>query len=198
MAKLFPFRHIHDFLSADLSDRILNYAAERQSDFRPSTTSANGMAMVSDHRISMTLNDLGPLKSEVAQHILAALPEVIDQLKISAFEVGEVELQLAAHGDGALFVTHIDTGVHEKKEKPRVISMVYYLHTRPKQFSGGNLRLHTLPIGEEEVEPVDISPDHNSLLAFPSFAPHEVLPIVAPGVEFKDWRFAVNCWVHKA
>lgn len=198
MAKLFPFIHIHEFLSEELSEEILAYAAEKQSDFKPSTTSSNGMSMISDLRISMTLRDLGPMGPAIRQHILAIVPEMIDQLKISAFEVGEIELQLAAHGDGALFVSHIDTGVHEKTEKPRVISIVYYLHTQPRQFEGGQLRMHTLPIGDEDVEPVDISPDHNSLLAFPSFAPHEVLPVVAPGVEFKDWRFAVNCWIHRA
>ena len=60
------------------------------------------------------------------------------------------------------------------------------------------MRLHTIDIGDEDIQPKDISPDNNSLLAFPSFSPHEVLPVIAPGVEFEDWRFAVNCWIHKA
>ncbi len=199
MAKLFPFLQIHDFLSDKLSKEILDYAEARQADFSPSTTSSGGgMAMVTNQRISMTLKDLAEFGPAIRENILAIAPGIIEQLKISPFEIGEIELQLAAHGDGALFVTHIDTGVHEKSEKPRIISLVYYLHTQPKQFSGGHLRMHTLPIGEDDVQPVDITPDHNSLIAFPSFAPHEVLPVVAPNVAFKDWRFAVNCWIHRA
>jgi Rps23 Pro-64 3,4-dihydroxylase Tpa1-like proline 4-hydroxylase len=40
----------------------------------------------------------------------------------------------------------------------------------------------------------DIEPGQNRLVAFPSWAPHEVMPISCPSRRFIDSRFAVNCW----
>ncbi len=189
---------ITNFLSEGLSTEILNYAIDHEDRFQDSTVYENGETSVSKSRVSKTYGDLGKYGDVMQKKILTAFPEIAQQLQIAPFEVGEIELQLAAHGDGALFVAHIDTLVHERKVKPRIISLVYYLHSDPKQFSGGHLRMHPLPIGDEPAEPVDIAPDHNLLLAFPSFAPHEVLPVHAPDLAFKDWRFAVNCWIHRA
>jgi len=198
MAKLFPYMHLQNFLSDELSAEILAYGISKEHDFEPSQIYVKGVVDLSGFRISSTLRRLGPYESIVQDKLREIIPRMNAELQIARFEVGEIEVQLAAHGDGALFGRHIDTMVHEKSDQPRVISAVYYLHSNPKKFDGGNLRLHTIPIGEEDIQPKDISPDHNSLLVFPSFAPHEVLPVIAPGVEFKDWRFAVNCWIHKA
>ena len=198
MARLFPYMHIHDVFSQELNTEILAYAIKEKENFKPSVVYSKGVQRVSDSRISQTLMDCGPYRKIIQENISKLIPAMVENLKISKFEIGEIEVQLAAHGDGALFATHIDTAVHEKTDNPRIISAVYYFHSIPKKFKGGDLRLHTIPIGEEDVDPKDISPDNNSLLAFPSFSPHEVLPVIAPGVEFEDWRFAVNCWIHKA
>lgn len=198
MARLFPHMHLQNFFSDELNAEILAYAVDKQLDFKPSVVYSKGTQHVSDSRISLTLHDCGIYKNIIQEGIGKLIPEMITALKLSRFNIGEIEVQFAAHGDGALFTAHIDTAVHEKTENPRVISAVYYLHSIPRKFEGGNLRLHPIPIGEEDEKPKDISPDNNSLLVFPSFAPHEVLPVIAPGVDFKDWRFAVNCWIHKA
>jgi Rps23 Pro-64 3,4-dihydroxylase Tpa1-like proline 4-hydroxylase len=102
-------------------------------------------------------------------------------------------LELVAHGDGAVFKTHKDTatGVVTGRS-PRQISMVYYLHSRPKRFTGGQLRYYA--IGQNAF--IDIEPGHDVLLAFPSIAPHSVERVACPGVPFADWRFAVNIWLH--
>ena len=198
MAKLFPYMHRRNFLSEELSEQILAYAVSREKDFSRSRVLNQGVLTVSDLRISFTLKDLGPYKEIFTENISKIIPEMIASLQISPFNIGEIEVQFAAHGNGAFFTSHIDTAVHEKTETPRIISAVYYLHSIPKKFQGGNLRLHTVPIGEENDQPKEITPDNNSLLVFPSHAPHEVLSVVAPNVEFKDWRFAVNCWIHRA
>lgn len=198
MPKLLPYMILKDFLHEGLASEILSYAIQNEGKYIDSMVYDKGEAVVSASRISKTFQDLGEYEPVIREHILAKLPEINEALKIAAFEVSEVEIQLAAHGDGALFTTHIDTMVHERKQRPRVISAVYYMHTTPKQFSGGDLRMHPLPVGDEPAEPVDVSPDHNTLLVFPSFAPHEVLPVHAPGVPFGGWRFAVNCWIHRA
>ena len=65
--------------------------------------------------------------------------------------------------------------------------------TTPKGFSGGDLRIGSLT--SDEV--VDIEPEHNKLVIFPSFVPHEVLRIDRPSGRFADSRFAVNLWLCK-
>jgi SM-20-related protein len=77
-----------------------------------------------------------------------------------------------------------------------VLSGVYYFHAEPKAFTGGALRLYA--IGGQGERYVDIEPTHNSLLMFPSWAPHEVMPVRCPSRRFVDSRFAINCWVHRA
>jgi SM-20-related protein len=57
------------------------------------------------------------------------------------------------------------------------------------------LRLYAIgdPAGQTFI---DIEPVHNSLLVFPSWAPHEVMPVSCPSQRFMDSRFAINCWVN--
>jgi Rps23 Pro-64 3,4-dihydroxylase Tpa1-like proline 4-hydroxylase len=74
-----------------------------------------------------------------------------------------------------------------------VLSGVYYFHRRPRAFTGGELRLYA--IGDPD-RFVDIEPTHNTLLVFPSWAPHEVRPVSCPTGQFMDSRFAINCWLH--
>jgi Rps23 Pro-64 3,4-dihydroxylase Tpa1-like proline 4-hydroxylase len=44
---------------------------------------------------------------------------------------------------------------------------------------------------------VDIEPANDTLVFFPSWYPHEVLPVSCPSGRFEDSRFAINCWVHR-
>jgi SM-20-related protein len=198
MAKLFPYLLFENFLDIDLNKDILNYAIENEVNFVVSSVSKSG-SNVYDSELceSKTLYNMGPSKSIFQEKIAERIPEMASRLQISPFKPGKIEVQIGAYGDGSFFLDHIDTVVHEKSERPRVISAIYYFHSTPKRFTGGELRLHPLPFGQGSDEPVDIIPKNNSLLVFPSIAPHEVLPIHAKDIGFKDWRFAINCWVHK-
>ena len=106
------------------------------------------------------------------------------------------EIELAPHGDGAFFKPHIDMRFGETGD--RVISVVYYLHGTPKNFTGGGLRIYPNEIFPGDDVPIVLEPTHNSLAAFESYVHHEVLPASCPSGEFKDYRFAINCWIHKA
>ena len=79
----------------------------------------------------------------------------------------------------------------------RVISAVYYFYRLPKSFSGGVLRLHSVAGGGEEGSFVDIEPTNDTLVFFPSWFPHEVLPVACPSGRFEDSRFTINCWFHR-
>jgi Rps23 Pro-64 3,4-dihydroxylase Tpa1-like proline 4-hydroxylase len=76
-----------------------------------------------------------------------------------------------------------------------VLSGVYYFHRLPKPFSGGALRLHA--IGDES-RFADIEPACDTLVVFPAWAPHEVLPVRCPSGAFMDSRFSINCWAYRA
>ena len=100
--------------------------------------------------------------------------------------------------DGAFFRRHIDTRVHADPEisgNPRMLSGVYYFHAEPRGFEGGALRLYPAVSTERHR---DIDPQANALLVFPSWAPHEVMPVQCPSGAWEDSRLAINCWIHRA
>ena len=84
-----------------------------------------------------------------------------------------------------------------KQPTSRFVSMVYYFCATPARFSGGQLRLHSLAATREPGTYVDIEPVNDSALFFPSWFPHEVLPVVCESGRFMDSRFAINCWLRK-
>jgi Rps23 Pro-64 3,4-dihydroxylase Tpa1-like proline 4-hydroxylase len=98
-----------------------------------------------------------------------------------------------AHSDGALLRRHIDMQRAPGVSSVRVLSGVYYLHREPKVFTGGLLRIYSLLAPGRFV---DIEPVHNTLVTFPAWVPHEVLPVSCPSGDFMDSRFAVNCWLY--
>jgi Rps23 Pro-64 3,4-dihydroxylase Tpa1-like proline 4-hydroxylase len=180
---------------------LLEYARENRERFKDSQTGYGELGNVdSSQRISSILLDLGELKKVVKDRVKASLPEMFAKLGSSPFTPARIELELVAHGDGAFFSTHTDTFVRvEGAPSHRVISAVYYFHALPRAFSGGVLRLYALASGpEQERSRVEIEPENDTLAFFPSWYPHEVLPVKCPGGRFEDSRFAINCWVHRA
>lgn len=196
MPKLFPYMHVENFLSDELSQQIFDYAAENEDKYTPSLVGKEGKVN-EKMRISKVTRDLGPFDAVLHEKIHAFYPEMLMGLKMADFKKKEqLELEIAAHGDGAFFKPHIDMRLGETGD--RVLSAVYYMHSIPKKFSGGELKIYPLEIMPGDDEPVVLEPKHNSLLIFQSYVHHEVLPIVCPGAAFRDYRFAINCWIHKA
>ena len=117
---------------------------------------------------------------------------------MTPFEPYKVELELVTNNEGAFFKPHIDTFMaNARKASDRVLSVVYYFYAEPKAFSGGALRLYAFGTQEDDGKFADVEPEQNTLVAFPSWALHEVLPVSCPSRRFSDSRFNVNCWVHR-
>jgi Rps23 Pro-64 3,4-dihydroxylase Tpa1-like proline 4-hydroxylase len=127
-------------------------------------------------------------------------PSLIDEFRVSPSLVGSVELELVAHYDGAFLKRHMDTstGLDWDAKGVRLLSAVYYLHRLPRAFSGGCLRLFPFGASGEDDGFLDIEPEHNTLIVFPSWAEHEVRPICCPSGEFADSRFSINIWLRAA
>ncbi len=158
-----------------------------QTDYKPGT------------RQSWACEDgLGPLKAPFHDLIEAQREAMLAALGLPAFEVARVELELVAHRGGSFFLPHIDTLTSMNRgdrQTDRILTTVYYFQNQPKRFSGGELALFPFGAGE----PLIFEPSDNRLVAFPSFAMHEVKSITCPpGDNFADARFAVNCWLHRA
>ncbi len=123
------------------------------------------------------------------------ISDLCAELGTASFEPTHIELELVRHNDGDFYRRHIDTAT--AKIEPtivagqRMLSMVYYYHAEPKRYEGGALRLLPIKPGPAFV---DVLPGQNRLVAFPSWVPHEVMPISCPSGRFADSRFAINCW----
>jgi SM-20-related protein len=146
-------------------------------------------------RRSWKIKYLGGFEDELQARARAALPEICRQLGSGRFEPSEFEVELVAHGDGAFFREHHDRVAHSSLGG-RVISAVYYFHRIPKSFSGGALRIYPLAGSRRSKAFIEIEPVNDTLVFFPSWFPHEVLPVNCPSGQFEDSRFAINCWVY--
>lgn len=190
-----PHLVLRDFMEDATVAGLLEYACAHAAAFAPTKTGHFAEAKIDpDARISVMTRDLGPFRPILETKVLGLLPDLTAQLRMTPVEAAKLELQLVAHNDGAFYKRHIDTQTAASRDGIRVLSGVYYFHAKPKAFSGGALRLYA--IGDPaETTFVDIEPAHNTLLVFPSWAPHEVMPVSCPPKRFSDSRFAVNCWV---
>lgn len=183
------------FLAADERRELLNWTLAHQTKFRPAKTS-HGLQPSARH--ALCLRDLGPWTERLSAHALACLPVWIAQLRVTSFVPSLVELELVAHNDGAFFAIHSDTySASQPARGDRMLSAVYYFHDASARFTGGALRLHRVgqPAGAGAI---DISPEGDRLVVFPSWWPHEVSRVSCASGAFEDSRFSLNCWVHRA
>ena len=192
-----PFGAVHNWLGLEMVNRLLAHSMSHRHLFEDSTIAYPGDKKVNPkRRISLKLKELGDLKGELEASWRSALPMMIETLGSQKFIPSKIDLAIVSHGDGAFFERHKDwpTGT----PNPRVISGVYYFHSAPKAFSGGNLQLYSL--GARDSGPrgqhVSIEPENDSMVFFPSWFIHEVTPIQCPSGRFEDSRFALNCWFH--
>jgi Rps23 Pro-64 3,4-dihydroxylase Tpa1-like proline 4-hydroxylase len=195
--KLPPHGLVRDWLGTPTVERLLCFGQSNEHRFED-TRVKRGEAEIVDHRsrVSRKLN-LGTLEAEVRTKVQDLLPNMFDGLGIKPFVASKIEVELVAHGDGAFFERHVDT-LTRHRGRHRIITAVYYFHALPKAFSGGVLRLHSLAATGKEGTFVDIAPDYDTIIFFPSFFPHEVLPVKCTSGQFMNSRFAVNFWINRS
>jgi SM-20-related protein len=189
-----PFRVLRDFLSADNAAALLAHAAAREASFAATRIRVGDRSDVEPtRRVSLGLRDRGGTGPLVERRLRAIAGELAAALGMAPFAISRVELELVAHGDGAFLTRHVDLRIASELPDMRAVSTVYYAHREPRGFTGGALRLYS-PLAPGAF--VDVEPAHNSLVAFPSWVPHEVLPVRVPSGDFRDSRFSMNCWLY--
>lgn len=201
MAGPMPRTAIFDsFLPEDLHGQLLDYTLASEAAFIQSGVHIDGDATVRDHyRISHYHPDgLGPLKKAFRAVAEDNFDRLCEGAGVKPFDVSWIEAELAAHGDGAFFLPHIDTYTGRGRgtqNSDRVLTAVYYFYREPKGFSGGNLEIHPFGGGPACLT---IEPRQNRMVCFASTVLHQVSPVSCPSGAFADNRFALNFWYHRA
>jgi SM-20-related protein len=199
---LTPYIVRNNFLSPNAVHGLLDYARSNESRFiAGAVNSGTGATVNPEVRVSSSLPDLGPFNSTLKSVLRPLAAGLTAELRLQPFKLKGIELELVAHGDGAFYKRHIDTATSAPNadvKSIRIVSGVYYFHAQPKPFEGGALRLHQIMPSGQTALFVDVEPIHNCLVAFPSWMPHEVMPVRCPSGRFMDSRFAINCWFHRS
>ncbi|WP_404370610.1 2OG-Fe(II) oxygenase [Sphingomonas sp. MMS24-J45] len=187
-----------DVLSQQDVAELLAYALEHEAAFAPTGVGGfkAGKALNREIRVSLAMRT--PLFKAWHQRIETSfaplLPGILAELGMRSFDIAKYEIELVRHNDGDFYRRHIDMHTGPSSKARRAISMVYYFHAEPKAFEGGALRIYSLARNDIFT---DVAPEQNRLVAFPSWVPHEVMPIACPSRRFIDSRFAINCWVRQ-
>jgi Rps23 Pro-64 3,4-dihydroxylase Tpa1-like proline 4-hydroxylase len=200
-----PHFQYRDFLSeGELAD-LLAFTMESRPRFRASQLA--GKIVDPDRRRSEQLGDLGPMRALFEGKLRAMAVDLFKRTGTKPFDIDYVELEIVAHNDGAHFNAHSDIPVGPGRERlggdrsgrhDRLLSGVYYYYNEPKGFAGGQLRLFRFGGGDGPDDYVDIEPERNSFVIFPSWAVHEVRTIHCPSGRFEDSRYAVDAWLCRA
>lgn len=188
--RFLPHRVVQGWLGEDQADALLSYAVAERERFKPSKV-AEGLDP--DIRRSLVLRNLGPFEGLLSEKALSLQAELATAFGMGREPATSTEIEIVAHGDGCFYRPHIDTftGDDHVTGEARRLTLIYYLHSRPRRFTGGRLRLYDMAAKSS----VAIDPVHDSVLAFPSFAQHEVETVSCPDADFADNRFAVNIWL---
>ena len=188
-------RIIDNFLPDDLHGRLLAFALASIERFSPTRVGPpEGEGVDKEVRRSWSAKGgLGALKQEFLAAVDRQADEIRESVGVPPFPLLDHEVELAAHRDGCFYKPHIDTFAGPSRSasaSDRVLTLVYYFHRQPRVFQGGELALYPFSGADPEL----LEARDNRLVAFASFARHEVRPIACPGDAWEDARFAVNCW----
>lgn len=192
-----PVIIVDDFVGEAAAEQLLRYAIDREAGFRPSKVALGHVALVDEsRRVSKVHPEIGPLMPVIEPVIRKTVDEAIPKLGLVNVDSYILETELAWCGDGGFFEMHTDALHRDRLANQRVVTMVHYFHRRPKAFTGGRLRLHGL--GAHATDCIsEIEPRFDRAVLFPSWFPHEVLPVRCDSGAFSDGRFAISCWVRR-
>jgi SM-20-related protein len=196
-----PYGTMCDVFGRSTVSALLDYVAGRQAAFKPGLIHSRrtGERRVTPSlRDSLFMTDLGPFRPRIERVMREIAPVALAHFGLFEPKVEPREFEFACYGDGSYFKTHVDT--LERVARVRILSCVYYFAETPRRFSGGELRIYGFPDPLRGLARpiVDVQPETDKLVIFPSWLDHEVLPVQVPSKAWRDGRFTVNCWIHRA
>jgi len=193
---------LDEFLAPQEVAELTRFTLEHEPDFQASeviSPSAENGVINYDHRRSRVLMDLGHHQEIILERIKAALPQVLQKLGMREFSIGSVEAQVTASNDGDFFHFHSDNG--SERVASRHLTFVYFFHREPRQFEGGELRIHDARLEDgtyvSEGSYQTIVPQQNQIVFFPCELMHEITPVKCSSQLFADSRFTLNGWLRQ-
>jgi len=193
VAQSAPVRIIRNYLPKPMAQRLLAHALGNRDAFKASSVTTND----EDYRRSRVLFLDGELREQLEARVRQTLFDAAASLNVQVPPGCTFDSQLTASGHGDFFKSHRDRGNDGEEACNRLLTYVYYLNREPRPFSGGELRMYDFVDGSWN--PADsyrtLTPEHNMLIVFPSWANHEVLPVIVPSGAFDDSRFTINGWL---
>lgn len=186
-----------DGFAAGTAEVILRYAIGHEADFRPAKVALGPVALVDEtRRVARVNRAVGPLLPLIEPLVTSAVDKAVPMLGLVNVAPYLLELELGWCGDGGFFKRHSDALDRFPAASQRVMTVVHYVCTTPKAFTGGRLRLYGLG-AQAGICIAEVEPAHDRAVFFPSWLPHEVLPVRCEGGAFADGRFAISCWVRR-
>ena len=150
-----------------------------------------------EHRRSRVLTDLEHYQELLVRRIKMVLPQVMHKLGMEEFTIAGVEAQITASNDRDFFRFHSDNA--SDRVASRHLTFVYFFHREPRQFEGGELRIHDARLEEGQYvsqgSHQTIVPQQNQIVFFPCELMHEITALKCPSQRFADSRFTMNGWL---
>jgi Rps23 Pro-64 3,4-dihydroxylase Tpa1-like proline 4-hydroxylase len=183
---------------AELTRFTLDHEADLQTSEVVSPLAEDGV-VDHEYRRSRVLMDLEKHQDIIVSRIKTVLPQVLRKLGMEEFEISSVEAQITASNDGDFFQFHNDNG--SDPVAGRHLTFVYFFHREPRQFEGGELRIHDARLESgayvSEGTYQTIVPQQNQIVFFPCELLHEITPVRCPSRSFSDSRFTLNGWLRR-
>jgi hypothetical protein len=197
------FATAEEFLMPSELRDLMRFTLAHELDFEISEVVSPGVtsrgSIDEEYRRSRVLMRLAEHEERLLERIRGLLPRVFRKLKMPPFEPGRAEVQITASNHGDFFRDHSDNGHPEIAS--RALTFVYFFHTEPKPFRGGELRLYDSRFNGEYFARAGASrvivPEQNQMVFFPSELVHEIRPVECPSQKFEHSRFTVNGWLHR-
>jgi Rps23 Pro-64 3,4-dihydroxylase Tpa1-like proline 4-hydroxylase len=193
---------LDEFLAPQELAELTRFTLEHENDFLASevlSPNAENGVVNYDHRRSRVLTELGHHQDLMLERIKAVLPSVLEKLGMNEFNIRAVEAQITASNDGDFFHFHSDNGADHVAS--RHLTFVYFFHREPRQFEGGELRIHDASLEEGQYVSQGsyqtVIPQQNQIVFFPCELMHEVTPVKSPTGLFADSRFTLNGWLRQ-
>jgi SM-20-related protein len=178
----------YDFLPSQQNNQLLQQTILMEKDFVTA-----GVINYSDDypdwrraKVSFNSDNLKLSILAFKEKVFHCYSEVCRALKMDKLSIFDIDIQITCHNDVDYFKPHRDNGTTETNN--RVLTFVYYFNKYPKEFSGGELILHSL-------EQCHISPDNNMIVFFKPSILHEVKKIHCQSPKFENSRFTLNGWI---
>jgi SM-20-related protein len=193
---------LDEFLSPQELDALTRFTLEHESDFQDSEIYSPSMekgVINDDFRRSRVLMELEEQEEMMLARIKSVLPEVLERLGMEEFSIADVEAQITASNDGDFFHCHDDNG--SEGVASRHLTFVYFFHREPRQFEGGELRIHDAHLQDaryvSDGSYQTIVPQQNQIVFFPCELLHEITPVRCGSQLFGDSRFTLNGWLRR-